>query len=314
MKKKPKLIIIVGPTASGKSSLAVKIALRLNSAQAKKNLGMDGAEIISADSRQVYKGMDIGTGKITKKEMQNIPHYLLDVISPKGKFTVVRYKNLAEKEIKNISKKNKIPIIVGGTGFYIESIIDGKEIPRVKPDWKLRKNLEKKSNQELYLILKKLDPRRAKNIDRNNPHRLIRAIEIVKTTKKPVPLIKKSAPKYNVLIIGIKKPKTELHKLIEKRLKTRFKQGMIKEVENLHKTGVSWKKLESFGLEYKWIAKYLQNKIQYEEMVEKLQKDIEHYAKRQTTWFKRNKKIHWVKNYSQSEKLIKIFCNEKGKP
>lgn len=308
-KNKPKIIAIVGPNASGKSEIAVKLALRLSSEQAKKKFEINGAEIISADSRQVYRGMDIGTGKITKKEMQGIPHHLLDVASPKRTFSVVQYKKLAEKAIEKILKKNKVPILCGGTGFYIQAVIDNLQFPEVKPDWKLRKKLEKKSNEELFKILKKLDPERAKTIDKNNPRRLIRAIEIVKKTGKPVSKIKK-APKYNALIIGIRKEKEELKKLIEKRLKKRLKQGMIKEVEKLHSSGISWKKLESFGLEYRWIAKYLQKKIGYKEMIEKLQKEIEDYARRQMTWFGRDKKIKWVKSQKEAEKLIKSFLEK----
>jgi len=289
-----KIIAIVGPNASGKSNIAVKLAKRFN------------GEVISADSRQVYKGMNIGTGKITKKEMQGIPHHLLDVASPKRTFSVAQYKKLAEKAIKKIFKKKKVPILCGGTGFYIQAVIDDISFPKVKPDWKLRKELEKKSTKELFEILKKIDPNRAKKIDKNNPRRLIRAIEIVKKTKKPVPEIKKES-KYDVLMIGIKKEKEELKKLIEKRLKKRLKQGMIKEVENLKKSGISWKKLESFGLEYKWIAKYLQKQISKSEMIEKLKKDIEDYARRQMVWFKKDKRIIWIKNYKELERLVKNF-------
>lgn len=289
-----KIIAIVGPNASGKSEIAVRLAKKFN------------GEVVSADSRQVYRGMNIGTGKITKKEMQGIPHHLLDVASPKRIFTVAQYKKLAEKAIEKILKKQKLPILCGGTGFYIQAVVDNLQIPEVKPDWKLRKKLEKKSTKELFEILKKLDPKRAVTIDKNNPRRLIRAIEIVKKTKRPISKLKK-APKYDVLIIGIKKEKEELKKLIEKRLKKRFKQGMIKEVEKLHKTGVSWKKLESFGLEYKWIAKYLKKEISRDEMIKKLQKDIEDYARRQMVWFKKDKRIKWVKNYKEAEKLVKSF-------
>lgn len=290
----PKLIVVVGPTATGKSELAVKIARNFN------------GEIISADSRQVYKGIDIGTGKITKKEMQGIPHYLLDVASPKRTFTVVQYKKLAEKAIKKIKKRNKIPILCGGTGFYIQTIVDGITIPEVKPDWKLRKNLEKKSNKELFEMLKKLDATRAKNIDAKNPRRLVRAIEVFLKTKKPIRKIKKSQD-YDVLMIGIKKEKDELKKLTDIRLKKWLKQGLITEIKKLKKSGLSWKKIENFGLEYFWIAKYLQNKIILKEAVEKSKKDIEKYAKRQMTWFKKDKRIKWIKNFKEAENLTKKF-------
>ncbi|MDP2967519.1 MAG: tRNA (adenosine(37)-N6)-dimethylallyltransferase MiaA, partial [bacterium] len=171
-----KLIVILGPTASGKSELAVRLAKKFN------------GEVISADSRQVYKGMDIGTGKITKKEMQNIPHHLLNVTSPKRRFTVAQYRKLALKAIDKIFKKGKIPILCGGTGFYIQAVVDGIVIPEVKPDWRLRSNLEQLSTEELFNRLKKLDPKRAKTIDKKNRRRLIRALEIVIKTKKPVPV------------------------------------------------------------------------------------------------------------------------------
>jgi len=303
-----KLIVILGPTASGKTELSIKLARKFN------------GEIVSADSRQVYKGMDIGTGKITKKEMKSIPHYLLDVASPKRRFTVAQYQKLAQKAIKEIQKKNKVPFLVGGTGFYIQSVVDGIVIPKVKPDWKLRTKLENKSIKELFLILTKLDPCRAKNIDRNNPRRLIRAIEIVLKTKKPVPLFQKKPQQFEVLIIGIKKSPEELKKLIKKRLLKRLKQGMIEEIKNLKKSDLSWKRLEEFGLEYRYIARYLftlqnfskknlggQEKINYEEMLENIQKESEKFAKRQMTWFKRDKLIKWIEYYQEAEKLIKNF-------
>ncbi|MEK7178228.1 MAG: tRNA (adenosine(37)-N6)-dimethylallyltransferase MiaA, partial [Patescibacteria group bacterium] len=253
----PKIIVILGPTASGKTSLSIKIALRLSSGQTKKEFGINGAEVISADSRQVYKGMDIGTGKITKKEMAKIPHYLLDVASPKKQFTVAHYKKLSEKAIKKIHSHGKTPIICGGAGFYIQTITDNIAIPEVKPDAKLRTTLEKKSTKELFNRLKKLDPRRAKNIDKNNRRRLIRALEIIIKSGEKVPILK-SEPKYKALIIGIKRNAKELKKLIKTRLLKRLKRGMIKEIINLKKSGLSWKRLEDFGLEYRYVAYYLQ--------------------------------------------------------
>jgi len=290
-----KLIVILGPTASGKSGLAVKLAKKFN------------GEIISADSRQVYKGMDIGTGKVTKKEMEGIFHYLLDVVSPKRRFTVFQYRKLAINAINKILKKGKIPVLCGGTGFYIQAVVDGILIPEVPPDWKLRKKLEKKSLKELFFQLKKLDPKRAKKIDKKNPRRLIRALEVIIKTKKPIPALKKKPLPYPVLMLGIKKDFQTLKKLIKGRLLKRLKKGMIAEVKRLKKSGVSWKRLEDFGLEYRWITKFLQKKISFLEMKEELQKDIEHFAKRQMTWFKRDQKIRWVKNYKEAEKLVKKF-------
>src|SRR3990167_3851819 len=167
-----KIIVILGPTASGKSALAVKLAKKFN------------GEVISADSRQVYKGLNIGTGKITRKEMGGVPHYCLDVVSPKKIFTVADFKKCAEKAIEKIFAKNKTPIIVGGTGLYIQAVVDNITLPEVKPNWKLRKELEKKTTEEMFKMLKKLDPERAKTIDAKNPRRLIRAIKTAEALGK----------------------------------------------------------------------------------------------------------------------------------
>lgn len=311
-----KLIVILGPTASGKSELAVKLAKEFN------------GEIISADSRQVYKGMDIGTGKITpdtknslnfsmgqaKKKYifthKGIPHYCIDVVSPKRKFTVIQYRKLALKAVGKILKKNKVPILCGGTGFYIQAIVDGIVIPEVPPDWKLRKKLEKKSVKELYRILKKLDPKRAKTIEKKNPRRLIRAIEIAKKIGL-VPALKKEPLPYPVLIIGVKKKKQELERLIKKRFFKWLKQGFLKEVSKLRNPpasgGLSWQRIEEFGIHYRIAAQYLQNKITEKEMVEKSIIELQNYAKRQMTWFKKDTRIKWVKNQKKAEKLTKEF-------
>jgi tRNA dimethylallyltransferase len=217
MHTKPTIIVILGPTASGKSGIAVQVAKEF------------GGEIISADSRQVYRGMDIGTGKITKREMDGIPHHLLDVASPSRTFTVAQYQKLAHKKIGGIMKRGKLPIICGGTGFYIRSIVDNLVLPEIKPDAALRKKLEKKTAGELFAILQKLDPRRAKEIDRRNPRRLIRAIEIAEHLGQ-VPQIKTSSP-YNAIQIGVKIDGEVLKEKIRQRLLKLLAQNMIEEVE-----------------------------------------------------------------------------------
>ena len=282
---KPKILVILGPTATGKSDIAVKFAKKFN------------GEIVSADSRQVYKGMDLGSGKITKKEMLGIPHYLLNVAKPNTFFSVSKYKKLAEKEIEKIIKKGKLPIIVGGTGFYIDSIVKNIELPHVLSNKKLRKVLEKKSAEKLFKILKKLSPSRAKSIDKYNKVRLIRAIEIAKALGT-VPKIVEKPLKYDFVLIGIDMKDEKLKSRIAQRLEKRLKLGMIREVKNLHQNGVSWKRLESFGLEYRNVALFLQKKITREQMIENLNKEIWQYVKRQRTWFKRNKNIKWFKTRS----------------
>jgi tRNA dimethylallyltransferase len=275
-----KVIVILGQTATGKSDLAVKIAKKI------------GGEIISSDSRQVYKGLDIGTGKITEKEMRGVPHHLLNIASPKRRFTVAEYKKLAEKKIKEIILKGKTPIICGGTGFYIDAITKGLVFPEVPPNEKLRKKLATKSATTLFVVLKKLDPERAKSIDKNNKVRLIRAIEIAKALGK-VPEITEVKPMYEFIKIGLYLPPNELRKKIEQRLLKRIKTSMLNEAKKLHEQGLSWSRMEELGLEYRFMALYLQKKISKKEMLEKLNNEIYKYAKRQMTWFKRDKQIKW---------------------
>lgn len=300
-----KIIVILGQTSTGKSDFAVEVAKLVN------------GEIISADSRQVYKGMDLGTGKITKKEMGDVPHHLLDVVSPSKIFSVSDFQKKASQKIDEIFSRGKVPIICGGTGFYIDSIVNGIIFPEVPPNNKLRDQLEKKNISELYLILKKLDPKRAETIDKNNKVRLIRAIEIAKTLGK-VPSIKDGPLKFpqgrSFLKIGLALPPKILKERIKNRLLARLKKGMIKEIESLHKKGLSWKRMETLGLEYRYGALYLQKKITREEMVEKINTESWHYAKRQKTWFKRDLNIVWIdptikKDVHLAQKEVKKFLN-----
>ena len=289
---KPKIITILGPTASGKSDLAVIIAKKIS------------GEIISADSRQVYKGMDIGSGKITKQEMLGVPHHLLDVANPKRTFTVSHYQKLANRKIAEIINRNKTPIIVGGTGLYIQSIIDGIVLPEVGPNYDLRQKLEKLSVSQLFTKLQKLDPIRAKSIDAKNPRRLIRAIEIATALGK-VPKLKTKPSPYEFILIGLNPGEKILKQNIHKRLEKRLKQGMVQEVKELRAAGLSWRRLESFGLEYRFVAQFLQAKITKTEMIDRLEKEIWQYAKRQMMWFKRDGRIKWIAKPVEATKLIK---------
>lgn len=308
-KSKPsKIIVVVGPTASGKSDLGVHIARKVQ------------GEVISADSRQVYRGMDIGTGKITKKEMQGVPHYLLDVVSPKDDFNVSHFKKFAVEKITKISGRGHIPIIVGGTGLWIDALIYDWPIPEIGPDRTLRTRLEKLPTDKLFSKLQKLDSARANNIDRFNRRRLIRALEIVITTGEPVPRFdiaykselpfyetKIQGKNYEVLTLGINLPKAKLEERIHRRLIQRLKGGMIREIKKLHESGVSWKRLDNFGLEYRYCSRYLRGRTTYDQMIGELFHAIKGYAKRQMTWFSRDKNIKWLSQISQADALLRSF-------
>jgi len=275
-----KIILIVGPTASGKSALAVDIARRIT------------GEVISADSRQVYTGLDIGTGKITRREMRGVPHHLLDVASPKKRFTVERFVRLARAQIEDIARRKKIPIICGGTGFYISALLGEENIPNVPANEALRTRLARLNADHLMRELKRFDPRRAKNIDPHNTRRIIRAIEIARALGR-VPAIQKNKPQYTTLSIGLMPERTDLRERITKRLRARMKHGMLAEARRLHNKGLSWKRMDELGLEYRFLAQHLQGTISKEEMLTKLDTEIWHYARRQMTWFKRDTRIKW---------------------
>jgi tRNA dimethylallyltransferase len=291
-KSKPSLIVIAGPTSSGKSDLAILLAKKL-----------DG-EIISADSRQVYRGMDIGTGKITKREKRMARHWLLDIASPKRQCNVAQWKRAAQRAIADITRRGKLPIICGGTGFWMDSLVYDTSIPDVKPSPALRARLQKLSPAQLFAKLKKLDPVRASHIDRHNPVRLIRALEIVMATGAPVPPLHRASP-YDVLYLGIAVPQKELDRRIEQRLDARLKRGMITEVRRLHASGVSWKRLESFGLEYRWVARFLRGSTSEKEMRDQLLRAIIQYSKRQRTWWRKNPDITWISNPTEVMQLAR---------
>ncbi len=297
---KNKIIVILGQTSTGKSDFAVEIAKLL------------GGEVVSADSRQVYTGLDLGTGKITKKEMRGVPHHILDVANPKKVFTVSDYQKKAEKKISEILKRGKTPIICGGTGFYIDAVVSGVVLPEVPPNKKLREILAKRSTKELYAMLLKLDKVRAQSIDKDNPVRLIRAIEIA-STLGIVPAISTSPTggKYDVLKIGLNLPDELLKERIYTRIIKRIKKGMIKEVTDLHTKGLSWKRMYDMGLEYRYISELLQNKMTKDEMIDKLNTETWHYAKRQKTWFKRDASTVWIDPMKASDKKLAIKKIEK---
>lgn len=268
-----RVIVVCGPTATGKSDYAVALAKKI------------GGEVISADSRQVYKGLDIGSGKITKREMRGVPHHLIDVAHPNRVFSVARYKKLGTQTIAAILQKNKTPIICGGTGLYIDALVYNASFPAVAPNKKLRSALEKLSTDALTKKLKTMDPARYASIDTKNRVRLIRAIEIATALGK-VPKQNRT-PTYDVEWHYLDFPDDVLKKRIHDRLHKRMKTGMVSEVKKLHANGVSWKRLEALGLEYRFLAQFLQKKISKEKMLTDLETAIWQYAKRQRTWFKK---------------------------
>lgn len=281
-----KVLIIVGPTASGKSALAVHLARRFH------------GEVISADSRQVYRGLDIGTGKISKREMKGVPHHLLDVASPKRVFTAGDFVRLARKEIDMIYHINRLPIIVGGTGFYIDALVGRVALPEVAPNAALRKRLRGKSASQLFLMLKRADPSRATSMntpsERNNKVRLIRALEIAAAFDS-IPMNDIVSRSYDALWLGIAPSIHALEGRISKRLAERLKRGMVGEAKKLHAAGLSYRRMEELGLEYRSLARHLQGRISKDEMIAEISRDIRRYAKKQLAYWKRNKHIKWFK-------------------
>jgi len=302
---KPKIIVIIGPTSFGKSDVAIELAKKF-----------DG-EIISADSRQIYRGMDVGTGKITKQEQKMAKHWMIDIASPRTSFSAAQFKKKAEIIIKDILKRKKLPIICGGTGFWIKALVDDVAYPEVKPDPVLRSKLRNRSAEELFLMLKKLDRNRAKTIDAKNKVRLIRAIEICRKLGQVPKFVDSrsfvdSNRPYEFLQIGISLSKEKLHENIKKRLQKRFDAGMIEEVRKLHKKDkISWKRLESLGLGYFWVPKYLKGEISSEkELFENIYQAEKDYAKRQMTWFRKDKRIIWSESFTKIEKETEKFLKD----
>jgi len=279
--KKPKIIAIVGPTASGKTSLSITIAQHI-----------DG-EVISADSRQVYRGMDIGSGKVTEAEMAGVPHHLLDVADPMEIYTGSRFVSDATLAIDSIVKRERCPIIAGGTFFYVDLLRNKMQAAPVEPDYDYRASLEPYSTPELYELLETRDPRRAAAIDQHNRRRLERALEVINTLGVVPPSIAQPSP-YNWLVLGIDISQEQLHANIYKRIIDRLDVGMIEEVERLQFEGVTSNRLDSLGLEYRYIARHLQGQLTRDEMIEQLNFKSRQFAKQQLKWLKKDPEIVWV--------------------
>lgn len=300
-----KLLAIVGPTASGKSDLAIALARQ-----------HDG-EIISADSRQIYRGMDIGTGKVPRDAIpteffysEGIRHHLIDIADPDEEYNISHFQSDARAAIEDIRSRGKLPIICGGTHFWIQALLDDTSLPAVPPDPALRERLASHTPEELFRMLETQDPDRAASIDRHNAIRLIRALEICASLGVvPVPIShQQPIASEDRTIIAINPPKEILRGRIENRLEKRLTEGMIDEVRRLHEKGVSWERLEAFGLEYRYIALFLQEKITDEAMREELLHAIWHYAKRQQSWLRRWERqgtlIRWISEAREAEKIF----------
>lgn len=286
---KNNLIVILGPTASGKTSLAVKLAVKLR------------GEIISADSRQVYRGMDIGTGKdLSEFQVADriIPYHLMDILEPQQEFSVFEFQKKFYDIFNAITGRKVLPILVGGTGLYLESVLIGYTLPQAIRDEELRKELEKKSLDELRDTLLSMTPHLHNKTDLKERERIIRKIEIEKAREISM-RDQQSKPRIQALVFGIHWERDILRQRIADRLKHRLNNGLIEEVSRLHAQGLSWERLDSFGLEYRYIARYLQNELSKDKMISGLQIAIGQFAKRQTTWFRRMEKkgvkIEWLR-------------------
>ncbi len=278
------LIVVPGPTASGKSALGIALAQRFH------------GEIVSADSRQVYRGLDIGTAKVTAEERALVPHHLLDVADVQEIYTVSQFQQQAIAAINDIAARGLQPFLVGGSPHYIQAVVDNLDIPAVPPQPALRAELEARPLAELLAQLEELDTQSAAVIDRNNRRRVIRALEVCLTSGKPFSEQRRvAAPLYRSLLLGIQWPREELYRRIDRRVDERMQLGMVQEVRTLLDNGVSHERLEALGLEYRFISRWLRGEFPSEEaMAERLKFAIHDFTRRQLTWFRKDTRIVWI--------------------
>lgn len=280
----PSIIVLLGPTASGKSGLGIALAQCFH------------GEIVSADSRQVYRGLNIGTAKVTTEERALVPHFLLDIADPNEVYTVSRFQRDAFIAIDDIVARGHLPFLVGGSPHYIQAVVDGLDIPQVAPQAELRAALETRSTDDLLQELRTRDPHSYEMIDRNNRRRIIRALEVCIITGEPFSQQRGvTEPRYRSLLLGIQWPRAVLYARIDARVDERMKQGMVQEVRDLLARGISHERLESFGLEYRFISRYLRGEYSSEaQMVERLKYAIHDFTRRQLSWFRRDSRIVWL--------------------
>ena len=300
----PKVIVICGPTASGKTALSIELAKKIN------------GEIISCDSMQIYKDMNIGTAKVTQEEMQGIKHYLVDFVSPDQRYSVADFKRNAKNAIKEIISKGKIPIIVGGTGLYVDSLIYEIDYPEIELDEAYRIKLEKQAEEEglekLYKIAEEIDPQAIKKISINDKKRIIRIIEIYHATgknKTEQEAESRKEPEYDYKVFAINWEREKLYERINKRVDIMIDQGLIQEVKDI-KQKYSKFPTAMQGLGYKEVVDYLNGKYTKEEMIEKIKMETRRYAKRQLTWFRKNKQTIWINGEDDIQKNTSLIINE----
>ncbi|HYE60215.1 MAG TPA: tRNA (adenosine(37)-N6)-dimethylallyltransferase MiaA [Candidatus Kapabacteria bacterium] len=302
----PKVVVLLGPTASGKTRWGIDLAKEFN------------GEIVSADSRQVYKKMSIGTAKAPGEwewngmskmyYVEDVPHHLIDFLDPGKVFTAVEFRDKTLKCIKGMEKRGTKPFIVGGTGLYIQALIDNLQIPRVPPNKKLRQSLEQKSNAELVKILSSIDLEAAGSIDPHNKRRIIRALEVCIFSGEPFSKQQqKGEPVVEALQIGVDIPRDVLYRRINERIDIMVNQGLMQEVEQLLKQKYSWELSSMSGIGYRQLKPYFDGVVSLEDAIENLKRDTRHYARRQLTWFRRDKRIKWCKTYEEAKALVKNF-------
>jgi len=311
LENKKNLLTLVGPTAVGKTSISIELAKCLN------------GEIISADSMQIYKYMDIGTAKVTLDEMKGVPHYLIDIVYPDEEFTVAQYKDEASKYIDDINNRGNIPILVGGTGLYLNSLVYELRFTNVKPNEELRKKYDSMAdlygNSYLHKKLQNIDPISAKKINPNDRHRMIRALEIFHVTGKPMSYFNKNfrreTDKYNLAMFALTMDRAKLYSRIDKRVDQMIENGLIDEVKKLLDMGYTRELVSMKAIGYKEIIPYLEGKIQLNKAIELLKRNTRRYAKRQLTWFRRDHRIRWVNVdcFDSSDSIVEyiIKCADK---
>lgn len=305
----PKLVVILGPTASGKSALGIALALRWQ------------GEIVSADSRQVYQGLDIGTAKVTLAERHLVPHHLLDVAEPNDVYTVAQFQRDAIAAVTAILTRERQPFLVGGSAHYIQTVVDHFDMPHIPPQPELRAELQARPLGELLAQLETLDPQCAASIDKNNPRRVIRALEVCLVSGRPFSAQRRvAAPLFDCLLLGICWERELLYRRIDRRIDERVQQGLIQEAQGLLASGVSHERLDALGLEYRFVSRLLRGEFASEaEMIQRLKYASHDFTRRQLTWFQRDKRIHWIEGHEEADggrlmiekadELVRLFLN-----